>query len=98
MAHNYRSLTDITWSQGLDVHNVRYTVTEGEEAANNIRVTGLSAAIDQSLDTELIVVEIEALVTKNGDTATVEVAKGSLGYVDIELQVYDVTCHHGTNT
>ena len=82
---------DITWSQGLDVHNVRYTVTEGEEAANNIRVTGLSAAIDQSLDTELIVVEIEALVTKNGDTATVEVAKGSLGYVDIELQVYDVT-------
>ena len=82
---------DINWSQGLDVHTVRYAVTEGEEAVNNIGVAGLTVALDQSLDTEMIVVEIEALVVKNSDTAIFEVNKGSIGYVDIELQVYDVT-------
>ena len=82
---------DVIWSQGFDVHTVRYSIIEGEEAIKNIRVQGLTAAIEQSLDTEKIVVEIEAIVIKNADTAMVEIIKGSIGYARVELQVYDVT-------
>lgn len=82
---------DIVWSQGLDVHTVRYSVTEGEEAVNFIDITGLNVDINQDLDTEMITVEIEAIVVNNSDIAIVEVNKGSLEHVDIELQVYEGT-------
>ncbi len=82
---------DITWLQGPKVQTIRYRVLEGSEAVNNLEVTGLSVWVTQkSLDTVKVVLEVEALVLMDTETAKVNIDKGAIGYTNIEIDVYDV--------
>jgi PKD repeat protein len=82
---------DITWLQGPKVQTIRYRVLEGSEAVDRIEVTGLSVWVTQkSLDTVKVVLEVEALVLMDIETAKVNIDKGAIGYANIELDVYDV--------
>ncbi|MCX6654240.1 MAG: hypothetical protein NTY03_03860 [Candidatus Bathyarchaeota archaeon] len=79
----------LKWISGPAVLAYRYEVLEGKTAIKNVEVMGLDVVIvKDGYDATRVVVEVEAIIARGLDEASISLDKGHIGRTTISLQVY----------